>query len=253
MPYFLRHLALQLVAILLVTTVAWPYYAVYDSPPPWGLLSLATGACAGALAWATRQPLWWRIIHPLFLPLAWMVSSLQIAPGWFLLSFITLFLIYRGALSGRIPLYLSNGQTANALLDIADQHHTCRMIDLGAGFGGVTRRFITKRPQIKAAGVENAPLTWLIGYLINRLLFHRTAHGIDWRYGTLWNIDLGEFDLVYAFLSPEPMPSLWQKAKAEMQPGALLVSNSFPVPDVEPTSIVELGDPRATILYCYTL
>jgi hypothetical protein len=37
-------------------------------------------------------------------------------------------------------------------------------------------------------------------------------------------------DVVYAFLSPAPMKQLWAKAQAEMTPGSLFVSNSFPVP-----------------------
>lgn len=253
MPYSFRHLAIQLVAALFVGFVAWPFYAVQGSLPAWAVLSLAAGACAGILAWATHQPLWWRIIHPLFLPLAWATSTLQIPPGWFLFALITLLLIYRGALNGRVPLYLSNRQTTAALLELADERHIDNMIDLGAGFGGVVRTFAQQRPQVQAHGAENAPLTWLIGFFLNRLTARRSTHAIGWHYGSLWHIDLGKFDLVYIFLSPEPMPALWEKAKAEMRPGSLLVSNSFAIPDVLPTSVLKLSDQRTTMLYCYQI
>jgi hypothetical protein len=253
LPYSLRHLALQLVAILLVASLAWPYYAIHETLPDWGLLALATGLCAGTLAWVSRQPLWWRFIHALFLPLAWMVDSLRIDPGWFLLTLIILLLFYRGALSGRIPLYLSNRATIEALLAIADQHQAKSIVDLGAGFGGMVRGLARNHPETNVIGIENAPLTWLIGFIANRTTSRRRSGAIDWRFGSLWQADLGKFDLVYAFLSPEPMPALWEKAKNEMPPGSLLVSNSFPVPDVTPSEIVELTDQRATVLYCYAM
>ena len=49
------------------------------------------------------------------------------------------------------------------------------------------------------------------------------------------------------------MPQLWQKAKAEMRPGSLFVSNSFPIPEVEADLIVELDGQGNTCLYCYEI
>lgn len=253
MPYSFRHLALQLVAILFVASLAWPYYAIHDTLPDWRLLALATGLSAGALAWASRQPVWWRFIHALFLPLAWTVNSLHIAPGWFLLALIILLLLYRGALSGRIPLYLSNRETIDALRSISAQNHATRIVDLGAGFGGMVRGLARNPSDAIVTGVENAPLTWLIGFLANHIIFRHHTGPINWRFSSFWHIGLSEFDLVYTFLSPEPMPTLWEKAQCEMRPGSLLVSNSFPVPGVTPSKIVELADRRATVLYCYAM
>ena len=38
-----------------------------------------------------------------------------------------------------------------------------------------------------------------------------------------------------------------------MRPGSLFVSNSFPVPDVEATLIIELEGPGNACLYCYEI
>ena len=57
---------------------------------------------------------------------------------------------------------------------------------------------------------------------------------VNIHYGDFWPRHLGEFDVVYAFLSPAPMPALWAKAVREMRPGSLLVSNTFTVPGQEP-------------------
>jgi hypothetical protein len=38
-----------------------------------------------------------------------------------------------------------------------------------------------------------------------------------------------------------------------MRPGALLVSNSFPIPEATPQQVIEVPDRRRTQLYCYAL
>ena len=44
------------------------------------------------------------------------------------------------------------------------------------------------------------------------------------------------------------MAALWDKAHAEMRPGARLISNSFAVPGVEPLEVQELNDWRRSRL-----
>jgi hypothetical protein len=65
--------------------------------------------------------------------------------------------------------------------------------------------------------------------------------------------DWQHYDLVYAFLSPVPMAAVWRKARAELRPGSLLVSNSFPLPEREPDALIEVGDRRRTVLYVYRI
>ena len=84
----------------------------------------------------------------------------------------------------------------------------------------------------------------------------RDASGLRnsrWILGSFWELPLADFDVVYAYLSPAPMPSLWLKVVQEMRSGTLFISNSFEVPDIEPTRVIELDDRRKTRLYCYRL
>ncbi len=247
-----RQLALQCGAVLAILALAWLLKALGFGSLSWGLLALAIGACAATLAWLTNQPPWWRFIHGGFMPLVWGANSLEIPPGWFLAGFILLFLVYRGAITGRVPLYLSNARTAARLAELVRERQAQSVVDIGAGIGSVVSPLAKALPGTQVAGVENAPLTWLIGRLMT-LLRRRQKPPIDWRYGSLWDLDLGAYDVVYAFLSPEPMPALWHKASDEMASGTLLISNSFPVPGLSPTSVVEVDDRRQTILYCYTI
>ena len=232
-----RQLALQFGAALAVLSLAWPYYGLRNEALPWPDTAFTIGAGALLLASLTHQPWWWRTMHALFAPLAWAVAQLSIDPGWFLLAFILLLLIYRGALSGQIPLYLSNRETATALGTLFTEQRGMRFLDLGAGLGSTLYPLTRVFPDRHFTGVENAPLTWLFGRL--RLLGRANCR---WRLDDIWHTDLSTYDLVYAFLSPAPMPDLWQKAVREMRPGSLFVSNTFPVPDLSFDEEIELHD-----------
>ena len=242
----LRQLALQGAALILVLSLAWPYYGVQAEAMPWLTVSLCIGGLACLFATLSRQPWWWRLIHAAFLPAAWVVSEWQIDPGWFLAGFVFLMLVYRGALSGQVPLYLSNRETVGRLGELIEVRGAVQVLDLGAGLGSTTVPLADQFPETRFIGVENAPLTWLAG----RLLCTGRPN-VDWRMADLWATPLAGCDLVYAFLSPAPMARLWEKVEAEMAPGSLFVSNSFPVPGVEPSRVIESSDGTARPLYCY--
>ena len=244
----LRQLALQLAAGLAVLSLAWPYYGIRNEELPWPETALAIGGVALLLASLTRQAWWWRLIHLLFAPLAWAVSGLAIDPGWFLLLLMLMLLVYRGALGGQVPLYFSNRPTAAALAELTTDLPGLRFLDVGAGVGSVLCPLARQRPDAQFTGVENAPATWLVGRL-------RTAGlaNCDWRWGDLWRTDFAGYNVVYAFLSPAPMATLWEKIQREMPKGSLFVSNSFAVPGVDATREIDVDDARQTRLYCYRI
>ncbi|WP_374342849.1 class I SAM-dependent methyltransferase [Azonexus sp.] len=242
----MRQFALQGAAVILVLSLAWPYFGWRAEAMPWLETSLAIGGVALLLATLSRQPWWWRLIHAGFMPLVWATQRLAIDPGWFLLAFLLLLLVYRGALSGQVPLYLSNRQTVAALADLLAGRGPCRFIDLGAGLGSTAVPLADALPEHHFTGYENAPLTWLAGRLLGL-----GRPNLDWRWDDLWQARLGDYDVVYAFLSPAPMARLWDKVQAEMKPGSLFVSNSFPVPGATPERIIDVDCVPARPLYCY--
>lgn len=213
---------------------------------PWLETSLAIGAAAWLFATLSRQPWWWRAIHAGFMPLVWFTHTLAIDPGWFLLAAILLLLVYRGALTGQVPLYLSNKQTVQALADLLAERGTSRFLDLGAGLGSTTVPLADTLPESRFTGYENAPLTWLAGRLLSI-----GRPNIDWRWEDMWKARLGDYDVVYAFLSPAPMARLWEKVQAEMKPGSVFISNSFPVPGATPDRVIEVDCVPPRPLYCY--
>ncbi|MDR0578571.1 MAG: methyltransferase [Candidatus Accumulibacter sp.] len=243
-----RQLALQGAAIFAVLGVAWPYCLFRQQPLPWLETSLLIGSLAFLFACLTRQFWWWRIIHALFAPAAVLLSGLNIDPGWYLAAFALTFLVYRGALTSRVPLYLSSRETTQALAGLLAGESAGKIVDLGAGAGGLACALARALKDVHISCVENSYLPWAIGFL-------RAARlpNCHWRLGSLWDVSLAEYGVAYAFLSPAPMSRLWLKVKSEMRPGALFISNSFPVPEVEASAEIEVGDARKTRLYCYRL
>jgi len=242
----IRQLALQGAAAILVLSLAWPYFGLQGEAMPWLETSLAIGGAALLFATLSRQPWWWRVIHAGFMPLVWFTHTLAIDPGWFLLAAILLLLVYRGALTGQVPLYLSNKQTVQALADLLAERGDSRFLDLGAGVGSTTVPLADNLPDSHFTGYENAPLTWLVGRLLSI-----GRPNVRWRWDDLWQADLGDYDVVYAFLSPAPMARLWEKVQAEMKPGSLFVSNSFPVPGATPDRVIDVDCSPPRPLYCY--
>ena len=123
------------------------------------------------------------------------------------------------------------------------------MADLGAGLGGPLVFLARRRPDVRFSGVEASPITWLVAWL----RAGPVRANCRMRCGSLWRLQLDAFDVVYVFLSPAPMRDLWDKARREMKPGALLVSNTFPVPGAVPERTIPLPGRRDACLLVYRL
>ncbi len=206
------------------------------------------GGFAAAAAGAMHAAKWWLPMHLLFAPALVLASRVEVAPAWFLAGFVALALIYWSSFRTQVPLFLTNPSTAQALLALLPADRPAAVIDLGCGTGRLLRHMARRRPDCRFVGIENAPLPCLIAWIGSRGLTNcRILRGNFWRHA------LTQYDVAYAFLSPVPMPRLWQKARSEMRGGAMLISNSFAVPEVTPTRVVDVADRRRTRLFCYVL
>lgn len=212
----------------------------------WPLVGVqAVGAALAAHLLGSAR--WWLLIHLGFAPLVVSAQGLDLHPGWYLAAFIALVLVYWTSFRTQVPLYLSNRRTAAAVADLLPAQPAA-LLDIGAGTGSLLRPLARARPDCRFTGVELAPATWLLG----RLLAARQPN-IDCQRGDLFARPWQGYDIVYAFLSPVPMAAVWQKAAAELRPGALLLSNSFPVPGREPDFVVDVSDRRGTRLFGYRI
>lgn len=216
-------------------------------PTPWAWVFFQAGFSVLLCRWFASDP-WWVWIHLGFFPVAFLTSQFRVAPGWYLALFVLLALVYGSHFRSQVPLFLSNTTTADTLLGLIPADKPLRFLDFGSGLGGVVLHVARHRPHSHCEGVEGAFLPAMAA----RLLALGQGNA-DLRWGDFWKTDLSGFDVVYAFLSPVPMPALWEKACREMRPGSLLISNSFTIPGVKPVRVVRVDDRRSTQLWLYRI
>ncbi|MDX1795166.1 MAG: hypothetical protein R3219_00465 [Hydrogenovibrio sp.] len=247
LPKILIALLAQLIALGLLAIGVLLLSRIVAPPYPGWLLVVSQGVLAAFLSCRLGLPCWWRIIQFLF-PIGLYFGVIHaINPLFALLLFVLLWMIFFNAIKERVPLYLTNQTTRQALKKLIKRKKHLRFLDLGSGLGGNVA-FMSQQVNVaRADGVETAPIPYLISKLLTVL---RGGHiyMMD-----LWSTKLEYYDLVYAFLSPDPMEKLWKKVVEEMKPGSIFVSNSFAVPEVTPSEIWELDDRRHTKLFIYRI
>ncbi|TAN71959.1 MAG: class I SAM-dependent methyltransferase [Gallionella sp.] len=211
--------------------------------------ALLCGLAATAFSHFIGLARWWLVIQLLFAPALVLTLALDIPPGFFLATFLIMLAVYWSVFRSQVPLYLSSNKVWRALegfLPDAKMGACFTFIDLGSGLGGVLTHLASTRPDGRYAGVESAPLPFLWSWLRIRLGGYRRCR-VHW--GSLWDCDLAQYDVVFAYLSPVPMKQLWQKARAEMRPGSVFISSTFAVPDISPDETVQVDDlHRSTLL-----
>lgn len=201
------------------------------------LLGLASG-----LAW------WWVPINLLFLPLLVLSTDSGAPPTIFLVLFVLLFLANGAAWWQQVPLFPSSARAADVVRGLLPGKTGFRFVDLGCGGGNLLRDLARSRPDGLFTGIEMAPLP----YLLSRWRCARAgAVAVQW--GDFWRTDLSPYDVVYAYLSPVPMSRLWEKARREMRPGSVLISNGFLIPGIPPERTFVLGDGVRSTLYVWRL
>ncbi|MBP6058666.1 MAG: hypothetical protein KA524_09695 [Nitrosomonas sp.] len=231
-----------LFVMLLITSQATIALSVFE----WGVLQ---GLLAGLISYYLRMPIWWIPIHWVFMPLAIATLALNISSVWFLIFFLSLLLIYGKTYKTQVPLYLSSKSVNAALKTVLPEQGQFSFVDLGSGCGGLLNNLASVHGNGIFYGIESAPLPCLISKLRNML--HVSSCKISW--GDFWQYDFSKYDVVYAYLSPVPMESLWRKASKEMRPGSLLISNTFIIPGITPYKSIELNDFSKSTLYLWKI
>lgn len=238
----LIQIASTLLIIMLIISQSFLALSLFE----WAILQ---GLLAGLFSFVSRMPLWWIPIHLLFLPLSIATLSLDISPLWFFIIFMGLWLVYGKTYKTQVPLYLSSKSVPHALESFLPKKNDFSFMDLGSGCGGLLKYLATIHKNGHFYGIESAPLPFLISKIRN--IFSVSDCKIYW--GDFWQHDFSQYDVVYAYLSPVPMESLWQKAIREMRPGSVLISNTFIIPGIAPDKTIPLNDFSNSTLYLWKI
>ena len=211
--------------------------------------AIVQGVLAAMISLRLKMATWWIFIHLIFMPALIATLALSVPPFWFCLVFLLLILIYGQTYQTQVPLYLSSQEVTKALIAFLPQQRKFSFIDLGCGCGGLLKNLSHVQSNGSYYGIEAAPLPYLVSKVRNRMF--APTNKITW--GDFWKDDLAQYDVVYAYLSPVPMESLWQKARQEMRPGSMLISNSFIIPGVLPEKSLPLNDFSGSTLYMWRI
>jgi SAM-dependent methyltransferase len=233
-------LLLQLLALLPCAALSVALQALGLVPT---LLStvLLQGALAMLLTWRLGLARWWRAIQLLF-PLALLAALALHWPPWlFLLGFLILLGWYWSTFRTQVPYYPSGPAVWQALARLLPPQQARSVVDIGSGLGGCAMYLAAARPACSVLGIELAPLPWLVARARAALAGSRAR----FVRGDYEKLDLGQFDLVFAYLSPAAMPALWHKAKREMRAGSLLISYEFAIEacEADKTIVTTEGGP----------
>lgn len=192
--------------------------------------ALVHGLLAAGLTWWRGLAPWWCAIQFAF-PLAlYGALTLALPPLLFLAAFVFLLTLYWSTFRTQVPYYPSGKRAWDEVAALLPKGRAVSMIDIGSGLGGLVLDMARRRPESRFTGIELAPLPWLA----SRIRAAAAGSSANFLRGDYEQLDFGEYDLVFAYLSPAAMSALWRKASAEMRPGSFLVSYEFLITEKAP-------------------
>ncbi|WP_229474314.1 SAM-dependent methyltransferase [Pseudoduganella lurida] len=229
-----RALLVQAGALLPTAGCAW----LFDSAGrPLTLLEgvLLQGAIAMLATWKIGLAPWWRVIQLLF-PLALLAAlALRLPPVLFLIVFLVLLGWYWSTFRTQVPYYPSHPAVWRAVESQLPARAGLRIIDVGSGLGGFAMHLAAARPDAQCSGIELAP----VPYLYSKWRARLTSNNARFIRGDYEKLHFGDYDVVFAYLSPAVMVALFAKAKREMKPGGLLMSYEFQIPPFKPDKTID--------------
>jgi Methyltransferase domain len=232
-PPAVRALLVQLAALLPCAGVALSLDAIGHGLTLFQAV-LLQGFIAMLMTWKLGLAPWWRLIQLLF-PLALLVTSaFGLPPVFYLVVFIVLLGWYWSTFRTQVPYFPSSQPVWEAVAAALPERPGLRVIDVGSGLGGMTLHLARLRPDIECTGIELAPLPWLYSFLRAKI----TGNRARFIRGDYEKIHFGDYDLVFAYLSPAVMNALYAKAAREMKAGALLISYEFAIPPYIPDKTI---------------
>lgn len=170
---------------------------------------------------------------------AWIWIFIILMGGLFCLKLVYVFSFALVLPMTQGALYVSTSRAKiAALLDAVPMSADQILVDLGCGDGRVLRK-AQRRYGVRSIGYEINPLAYLKARL-SSFGFSK----IQIRRQDFWLADLSGADVVFCYLYPDVTKRLAAKLAADLKPGAIVISNNFPLPGFGPGKILRLKNSR---------
>ncbi|MEJ0063075.1 MAG: class I SAM-dependent methyltransferase [Alphaproteobacteria bacterium] len=105
------------------------------------------------------------------------------------------------------------------------------VIDLGSGSGQATWHIAKALPEAQIIGIELSFVPWLRSVIRQKLF---GPANLEYKRVDFLTYDISQVDAVFMYLVGKIMERVSAKLRAELKPGALAISNKFPLPGWEP-------------------
>lgn len=115
--------------------------------------------------------------------------------------------------------------------------------DLGSGDGYFLYLLAKENPQIEFFGFEINPVLYLFAKI-----FHRQPN-LHFYNKNFFKINLKEANYLYLYLGSEIIEKLYPKLKKELSVGTVVISNSFPLPNLQPQKFLSTGKILETLYF----
>jgi len=232
----------------------WPLPALIAWAAAWAFDWLAQWCGASAtVAWILASVLgvglsligsgWWRrLLIGLGFPLSVLISGAATLPAWaWLVPLVVLLVIYPIKAWRDAPVFPTPKGALCGLPDKVRLASGAQILDAGCGLGHGLIALRQAYPSARLHGQEwSWPLSWACAL---RCRWARVRRADIWRES--WQ----GLDLVYLFQRPESMDRAAAKARAELQPGAWLVSLEFEARRWLPHARIHAPDGRPIWIY----
>lgn len=185
-------------------------------------------------------------------------ALIAVAAAWVIISTLRL----------GIPPMPSSRKVRRAVIEaLCDLPAGTRVVDLGAGWGGLMARIASERPDLAVEGYERSPVPYLVARIRCAVIRLRRRRGGHWRRirrappGPRPQVHFGDFRKVgprdgacyITYLSPEGMRWIRELFERHLPRDVLLVSAVFAVRGWTPARSIAVPDMHRSRVYVYEL
>lgn len=226
------HLRWPLPAVL-AWTLAWLVFLAARRAGLGLPLAWSAAALLGLLPAAAAGTRWRQALVAAGFPLSTLALGVTV-PAWaWALAAVVLLLAYPLRAWSDAPFFPTPRHALQPLAAALPLPAGARVLDAGCGLGHGLLALRHAWPLARVCGVEwSLPMAWVCRL---RCRFAQVVRG------DMWAQRWGDFDVVYLFQRPESMARAYAKARAELAPGAWLLSLEFEVPGVAPELRLDAG------------
>ena len=190
----------------------------------------------------------WRFINFL-IPAGIMVSVAFPGFGWIWLILLVVFgLIFLPTFWTRVPYYPSSQKVYSLLSEELPQQKSFRFLDIGCGDAKLLSFLADRFPLGNFEGVDLSPSA-----IVAAKMNTRGKSNVKVSLADYWNKSFQNYDFIYAFLSPTPMPKIESKACDELKEDSILFVNTFSLPNLKAIKEIAINDNNQTSLFIYKI